>query len=45
MLAFAAKVPLLCCVNTFLMYLGMYAFKSLVFFGVAKQVMGVAVSC
>lgn len=45
MLAFAAKVPLLCCVNTFLMSLGMYRFKSSVFFGLAKQVMGVAVSC
>lgn len=45
MLAFAAKVPLLCCVNTFLMSLGMYSFRSLVFFGLAKQVMGVAVSC
>ena len=42
MLAYAAKVPLLCCVNTFLMSLGMYRFKSLVFFGLAKQVMGVA---
>lgn len=45
MLALAAKVPLLCCVNMFLMFLGMYDFKSLVFFGLAKQVMGVAVSC
>lgn len=45
MLAFAAKEPLLCCVNTFLMSLGMYRFKSSVFFGLAKQVMGVAVSC
>lgn len=45
MLPFAAKMPLLCCVNAFLMFLGMYGFKSLVLFGLAKQVMGVAVSC
>lgn len=45
MLALAAKVPLLCCVNLFLMFLGMYDFKSLVFYGLAKQVIGVAVSC
>lgn len=36
---------LLCCVNTFLMLLAMYDFKSLFFFGLAKQVMGRAVSC
>lgn len=36
----------LCCVNTFLTSLGMRCFKSLVFFlMLAKQVMGVAVSC